>query len=481
MSAHPTALGSALTHPSITTDFSEALLEFVTGATKRPWEVIQELCDLHNFTYDKIGDEMLWPLSMPCTVNNDDSIPLARYGNSNIGQMKTIYRRGLGHRYGRAMQTIAGIHFNFSPAASFWRRLADARGDNRAADDFQSAAYFALLRNFRRYAWLVLYLFGASPAVCRTFLEGREHSLQLFDSDTLYLPNATSLRMSDLGYTSAAQAKLNISLNSLDEYVAGLTRAIQTPYPPYAGIGVRDGEKWRQLSGNILQIANEFYSVVRPKRVAKSGEKPTSALRDRGVEYVEIRALDVNPFDPVGVNQNQMRFMECFLLFCAVRSSEVTCPGEQVDVEFNQREVAARGREPQLNLRHDGKPRALREWSLSIFEQIALIAKRLDNAVGGTDYADALSMYRKTIEDPSLTPSARVLEAMRNERQSHAAFGLALARQHKSYFDAIEPLSSERVAGLEEQVVQSLARQRDIEAAQSTSFDVYLRDYFATV
>ncbi|MFK8015472.1 MAG: glutamate--cysteine ligase [Gammaproteobacteria bacterium] len=480
MTPHPAALGSALTHPSITTDFSEALLEFVTGAVSQPWEVIQELCDVHRFTYDRIGDETLWPLSMPCTVMHDEAIPLARYGNSNVGRMKTAYRRGLGHRYGRAMQTIAGIHFNFSPAASFWRQLASARGDERAPGEFQSAAYFALLRNFRRYAWLVLYLFGASPAVCRSFLDGRDHALQLFDSDTLYLPNATSLRMSDLGYTSAAQARLNISLNSLDEYVAGLTRAIQTPYPPYAKIGLRNGDQWRQLSSNILQIANEFYSVVRPKRVANSGEKPTSALRDRGVEYVEIRALDVNPFDPVGVGQNQVRFMECFLLFCAVCNCEVISSAEQVDVEFNQLEVAARGRAPQLTLRCGGKPRALREWSLAIFDQLSIIATRLDRAAGGGHYVDAVSAYRDSVEDPSLTPSARVLDAMRDGRRSHADFGVELAGEHKNYFRDMEPLQPERMAALLDSVDASLARQRDIEAADAVSFEDYLRDYFAS-
>lgn len=476
---HPSGLGSALTHPFITTDFSEALLEFVTPAETQPWEVVQFLCDLHQFTHRHIGEERLWPLSMPCAVEGDARIPLARYGTSNVGQMKTIYRRGLGYRYGRTMQTIAGVHFNYSPGPGFWSALAESRGDRRDPQTFQSAAYFALVRNFRRYAWLVLYLFGASPAVCRTFLQGRDHALQAFDPDTLYLPYATSLRMSDLGYSSAAQSRLNISLNSLGEYVEGLTRAIETPYPPYEAIGVVVDGRWRQLSSNILQIANEFYSVVRPKRVAKSGEKPTTALRERGVEYVEIRALDLSPDDPVGVSQDQMRFLETLLLYCAVVTCDVISAAEQVDVDRNQAVVAARGREPGLELKRDGRTVTLRRWASETFDDLTVIAGALDAADGGEAYAAALARYRSSVDDPAQTPSARVLEAMREQGASHAAYGLDLAGRHKDYFAQLPELGAARDEQLRSAAARSLARQSSIEAADRVDFATYLRNYFA--
>lgn len=477
--AHPQALGSALTHPFITTDFSEALLEFVTPPLDSPWEVVQFLCDVHNFTHQRIGAERLWPLSMPCAVEPGDVIPLARYGSSNVGQMKTTYRRGLGYRYGRTMQTIAGVHFNYSPNDGFWQALAAARGDGRDAQEFRSAAYFELVRNFRRYAWLVLYLFGASPAVCRSFLRGRDHQLDEFDADTLYLPHATSLRMSNLGYNSTAQAKLNISLNSLDEYVGGLTRAIQTPYPPYAKIGVVVDGKWRQLSANILQIANEFYSVVRPKRVTRSGEKPTSALRDRGVEYVEIRALDLSPFDPVGVNQCQIRFLECLMLFCCVSNCDIISAKEQVAIDSNQANVAARGREPGLTLQHNGDTRPLREWAMAIFDDMEAIAQRMDTAHESTDYTDALALYRSRVEDPQQTPSAQILSAMRDGGLPHAAYGQQLAQQHKEYFAQLSPLAQARVLQLEAAASESITAQAAVEAADKVDFATYLKDYFS--
>jgi glutamate--cysteine ligase len=415
---------------------------------------------------------------MPCPVPGDDAIPLARYGDSNVGTMKTAYRRGLGFRYGRAMQTIAGVHFNFSPGYEFWRQLQDEAGSDLAPRAFQSAAYFALVRNFRRYAWLILYLFGASPAVCKTFLAGRQHALEELDDDSWYLPYATSLRMSNLGYTSAAQSSLNISLNSIDEYVAGLTRAIRTPYPEYEKIGVEVDGQWRQLSANILQIANEFYSVVRPKRVAHSGEPPTTALRERGVEYVEIRALDIGPQDPVGVNQRQIRFLECFLMFCAVAGDDIISAQEQVAIDTNQALVAARGREPGLLLQRGGRSLALTDWALEICTALEPIAAALDDAHEGDHYRAAVALYRESVNDPEQTPSALLLADMRSSGMSHAAYGRDLAQRHKAYYQALPKPVAEREEMLTATASVSLAQQATVEASDRMGFAEYLQAYF---
>lgn len=479
MTPHPQGLGSALTHPGITTDFSEALMEFVTGTATEPAALTRELCELHQFTHTCLENERLWPLSMPCLLPAADEIPLARYGSSNVGKMKTIYRRGLGYRYGRAMQTIAGVHFNYSASHGFWSALADLRGDTRDEQTARSAAYFVLVRNFRRCAWLILYLFGASPAVCRSFLPGRERTLQLFDAETLYMPNATSLRMSDLGYSSSAQSSLNISMNSLEEYAAGLARAIATPYPGYSDIGFDDDGSWRQLSSNILQIANEFYSVVRPKRVAHSGEKPTSALRERGVEYVEIRALDVDPFDPMGISQEQVRFLECFLLLCSVSNCDVISPAEQVEMDSNQLLVAKQGRLPGLMLRRRGQAVSLLEWGTSVFDRMEAIAGHLDRAHGSDHYCLAVANYRDRLDDPAKTPSAQLLEAMRGARASHVKFGKDMADQHHAFFDRLECLPPSRRSQMIEEAAVSVTSQKEVEAADDVDFATYLQRYYA--
>ncbi len=207
---HPTALGSPLTHDAITTDFSEAQLELITTVHDSPEACLKQLMDVHRFVYANIGDEVLWPSSMPCILAADDAIPVGQYGTSNIARAKTVYRLGLVLRYGRLMQTISGIHYNFSLPDSAWTTLGihSQEGITRA--------YFALIRNFRRWSWLLLYLFGASPAVCKSFTRNLQHELKSFDEGTAYLPYATSLRMGPLGYQSSAQSNLHISYNSLD-------------------------------------------------------------------------------------------------------------------------------------------------------------------------------------------------------------------------------------------------------------------------
>ncbi|HWS74956.1 MAG TPA: glutamate--cysteine ligase, partial [Quisquiliibacterium sp.] len=339
---HPAALGSALTHPHITTDFSESQLELITGVHTGPAPCLAELTDIHQFVQRHIGDELMWASSMPCKLPAEELIPIGRYGSSNVGRAKTVYRQGLSWRYGRRMQTISGIHYNFSLPAGAWDALARESGSDGSSREFQTDAYFALIRNFRRHSWLLLYLFGASPAVCGSFLAGQPHGLQALGSGTLYLPHATSLRMGPLGYQSDAQAALAVSFNSLESYSVSLSRALTQPYPPYEAIGLRDGDEYRQLASSLLQIENEFYGTIRPKRTIRPGERPLRALAQRGVEYVEVRCLDLDPFHAIGIGEGTLRFLDVFLLHCLLSDSPPDTPDEIRELAYNQHLTAAR-------------------------------------------------------------------------------------------------------------------------------------------
>ena len=314
---HYHALGSALTHPSITTDYAETLLEFITPVTQSPEQAIAQLQDIQKYTLSQIEGELLWPMSMPCFVEDEDKIELAQYGDSNIGKMKTVYRQGLKNRYGSMMQVISGIHFNFSFSKDFWRTLQAIDQNQQPIDDYISARYFSVLRNYKRYCWLIPYLFGSSPSLCPSFLQGKAHQLPFkkSPSGSLYLEHATSLRMSDLGYTNSEQSSLRICYNNLDDYVAGVQEAINLPSETFAQIGVKVDGSYQQLNANVLQIENELYAPIRPKRVAHSGEKPSQALKSRGVEYIEVRALDVNPFVDTGISIEQVYFWMFFSPF----------------------------------------------------------------------------------------------------------------------------------------------------------------------
>ncbi len=476
---HPEALGSALTNRYITTDFSEALLEFVTPAYRNTWETLRAICDIHQFTYKNLGDELLWVASMPCRIPDDPEIPLARYGDSNVGQMKTIYRRGLGYRYGRSMQTIAGVHFNYSLPETFWAPYAQLLGDSRDEDEFRSEQYLALIRNVRRFGWLLLYLFGASPALCKSFAGEGHVRMPSLNDETWYEPFGTSLRMSDLGYNNQTQSRIDISLNDIDEYIRDLSASIQTLEPAYAKIGVKVDGVYRQLNACQLQIENEYYSPVRPKRVARSGERPTAALRRGGVEYVEIRSLDINLFDPCGINQNTMRFAEAFLVYCLLENSApFDCAGLD-EVKSNQLETARYGRDPQLRLRRDGAETSLTDWAGRILDGVAGVAEMIDKSEGGDSYIGAVNASRALVAEPDNTPSARVLQELRSANCSFFDFALASSTGHRDYFASITPLSDSRYDELGNEARESILRQRDIEASDEIDFDEYLAHYFA--
>ena len=476
---HPAALGSALSSEHITTDYSEALIELVTPTFTTTWELLQYLLDLHQFVYRHLGDELLWATSMPCRIERDDEIPIARYGSSNVGRMKSIYREGLGLRYGRMMQAISGVHFNYSFPSTMWPAYAELLGSRDAGPDFVSARYFDLLRNYRRHGWLVLYLFGVSPVVCKSFLRGREHTLKDLTAHSAYEPYATSLRMSDVGYRNRNQAELTVSVNSLPEYVRDLSGAISTPHAPYAALGVRNGGEYRQLNANVLQIENEYYSFIRPKRVARSGERPTQALARAGVEYVEVRALDVSAFDPVGMNQNALRFLEAFLALCLLKESAPIADSEQHAVDLNHLTVAHRGREPGLMLWRDGREVPMREWAGALLEEMGAVCEILDRGDTAKPYSQALAVQSAKLADASRTPSARLLAELASTGESFAELALRMSKLHKDYFLEMYPPNEARLAEFAVEARESLERQAATEAADQGTFEDYLAHYFA--
>jgi len=479
LTLHPKGLGSALTHPHITTDFSEAQLELITGVHADAEACLEELTQIHQVVYRNIGEEALWCSSMPCVLPAENEIPIGQYGRSNVGRAKTVYRMGLSHRYGRRMQTISGIHYNFSLPDAAWPLLRKNDGHRGAAIDHRNDAYFALIRNFRRHSWLLLYLFGASPAVCSSFVAGRPHGLRELAPGTMYLPYGTSLRMGPLGYQSDVQSSLAVSYNSLASYGGSLHNALTRPYPPYEAIGISDGDTYRQLSTSLLQIENEFYGTIRPKRTIQSGERPLHALGERGVEYVEVRLMDLDPFLPVGISAQTMHFLDAFLLHCALSDSPPDSPEEIAALGGNLRSTAERGRNPQLRLERNGDEVLLTEWGQALLDELAPIAEALDAARGGAAHRDALSAAEAALRDPSTVPSARVLETMAEKHgNSHVRFALAQSLGHRRHFEELH-LAPEVEARFAQLAEASLAEQRAIEAADNVPFETFRQEYIS--
>ncbi|MBT8121510.1 MAG: glutamate--cysteine ligase [Gammaproteobacteria bacterium] len=477
---HPASLGSALTHPWITTDYSEALLEFITPPLESPLAALDFLRELQHYVYLKLDDELLWSASMPCVVEGEESIPLARYGNSNPGLMKTVYRRGLGYRYGRVMQVIAGAHYNYSFPDALWPQLQAVDGDTRSLQDYISDRYFGVIRNLQHVGWIVPYLFGSSPAVCKSFLCGKSTRLDEYNENSYYGPHATSLRMCDIGYQNSHEDEIGFKAryDNLDSYVDSLTMAIETNCPRYEKIGTRVDGEYRQLNTNMLQIENEYYSSVRPKQVPAADEKPTHALKRRGVRYVELRSLDINMFEPTGISATQCRFLETLMAFCLFQDSPVIDYSDRREIDANLDAVCYRGREPGLLLQRRGVVMSLQQWAGELCEAMMPFADALDTDDEHRPYRRALEEQVDAVSDPDKTYSARVLAGMRDHDEGYFHFAKRMSLQHQQYFLNL-PVSDRQFSEFDRGVQQSIADQQAIEAADTLPFDKYLENYFS--
>jgi len=476
----PAAWGSMLTNPMITTDFSEALAELITPPCDSVTEVIQSLDDIQHFVYRHLDNEILWATSMPCVVAGETSIPLAQYGRSNIAQMKTVYRRGLGLRYGRTMQVIAGVHFNYSYADDFWFYYQQLEKDTASLQTFKSTQSMGQVRNLLRYGWLVPYLFGASPAVCKSFLNGKKTLLQEFNDSTYYEPYATSLRLGNIGYQNNKEdiAGIKACYDNVACYADSLLCAINTPHPAYQNIGVKVAGKYQQLNANILQIENEYYSSVRPKPALPTNEPPAIALKKHGIHYIELRSLDVNAFDPHGINAEQLYFLEVFMLFCLFHDSPPLTDNEINAIDQNQLLVAHQGRKPGLVLQRDNQPISLQQWAGELCHEMLAVATLLDQANFCENYFSSVKSQLASVHDPDLTPSARMLAAMRTAGEGFYHYARRMSLRHAMYYKK-QALTEKKHRTFEQLARESIKKQQQIENADNTSFDTYLSAYFA--
>ncbi|WP_083499625.1 MULTISPECIES: glutamate--cysteine ligase [Psychrobacter] len=477
---HPAKLGSKLTHPFITTDYSESLLELITEPKASPKETLNMLRQLHVLVYQGMPEgELMWPLSMPCMLSSkDEDIPLADYGSSNTGKLKTLYRSGLGIRYGRRMQTIAGLHYNLSFGDTLFEtwQAQTPTAQEQTLTEFKNEKYLGLIRNFKRLTSIVLYLLGASPSVCPCFVAGREHDLELLNDSTYYKPTATSLRMGKLGYTNSVQEQLDIRYNYLPEYVAGLRRAIQTPHESFAKLGLEDEDgNPIQINNHILQIENEYYSPIRPKQIAMSGETPTEALERRGIAYVEFRAIDLDPYSDVGIRLSSACFLEVMALYCLFSDSPDLLPEEEEALAINLERVVNEGRREGLHIINNGQEQSLEGWMLMHLERMQPLAALLDAHYGGNDYRAAVALMQGKAGHSESTISAQV-NSDSKRLGSLWQLGFTLAQQHRESL-LQQTLSPNTQAKYEVLAEKSILQQAEIEKSETEDFMDFLQQY----
>lgn len=405
---HPSTLGSKLKHPSITNDFAEAQLELITEPYTSLKTVEEHLKELHLVAHGEIGSELLWPLSMPSTLPR--TVPIADFGASEEGKLKTLYRKGLVHRYGQNMQLISGIHYNISYDDAFFRSLHTSFKSTLSEEAFRSETYLHIARNVLRYGWIITYLYGASPTCADSF---GAKGLHKFGPKTRYLPHATSLRMSNHGYYSRIQQQLGISYNSKDAFIETMQHALTTKSPSYARIK-------EQLNSNILQYEGEWYTRVRPKPSLET-------LQTKGIEYLELRSIDIDPFHPLGIGRCQMQFLELFLLFCLVKKSPPLTESEIKTLCKNQNDVALHGRHPGVHIM-EGR----------VLKPIGQVAKTLIRALEKMSHllpvCDIESFFA-AVDDPEKTLSGKIMQVMQEENHTHESFGLKQASEHRAFYE----------------------------------------------
>ncbi|TGK35141.1 glutamate--cysteine ligase [Leptospira gomenensis] len=461
---HPEHLGSSLTNHYIKTDFAEPQLEYATHPRPRIEANIRELQDLHIYTIRKLNNELIWPFSMPPILPEDESkIPLGQYGTSPSGKWKTIYRNGLGLRYGRRMQTISGVHYNFSFSNVFLRQFLRKEISQFTKEEI-SSLYLHVIRNFLRRVHYLTYLTGSSAVFDSTFLtDPNDPRFDKHKNFTRYCLHATSLRMSEIGYTSSVQDSLGIHYNSLGEYVDRMCYAVHTPYEEYEKFQTGPD---RQLNPNYLQIENEFYSPVRPKQVPKGDERPLDALLQRGIEYVEIRSLDIDPYSPVGVCRHNLAFTQLILLDSLLNDSPPIEEAERKIHKENLNKVIWEGRKPELTVDVDGSQKNFLQTGEEYSESLRNYAKLLDRHTGRRTYQDAIDFQIKKWKDPLKTPSGKLLCEILKRDIEFRDKGMELARENRRALSYLE-YSPGTLSRIEKEALRSFQEKEQLEREES--------------
>ena len=376
-SPHPVSLGSALTNKFITTDFAEAQLELVTPVFENINDLSNFLYSLHVFVAKNIdSNELLWPFSMPPKIKNEDEINLGFYHQSNTGLLKHVYRKGLKVRYGPTMQCVSGMHYNFSVEKNSLSKFINS-DDQKMIDE----AYLSLIRNFKRLYWFVLLMYGQTNIVDSSFVKNREHNLDKLSSDDMYLKDATSLRMSEIGYQSKAQKNLDIKYNSLDDFLKEIKKAITIPFSEFSNKGLKDSQgDYQQISDGIIQIENEYYDSIRPKRSSYNNYRPYDLLNNFGIEYLEIRGIDISPNEITGMSEHHIRFIDLFLIYCLVSPSDKIDASEKKIIDRNEHKAIYQGRNENTVISYKGLDMNIHEAKNLLMDDLKLLAEMYEDS-----------------------------------------------------------------------------------------------------
>lgn len=503
---HPVSLGAAVEHPLITTDFAESLLEVVTlpiSGIKGRKRLFQELADVTNFINQSLAQEQeaLWAYSMPNLVDLDHvkQVAIADYGTSYTAKFKMIYRHGLSCRYGNAMQMIAGLHYNYS----FPQELIAALGslpqqETCDAESLLSSRYMGVVRNFYRMEWIIPLLFGASPACFSASLYDQDDQLRSLDvlnqsnHEVLWSASATSLRLSVVGYHVLEQDDLNINMNSLQGYIQSLSQALKSENPRFQSYGIKTSSgAYQQLSTGLLQIENEYYSLIRPKSRLDDTGSTLVGLSRSGIEYLEVRGLDLNLFEPLGMAEEDSAFLDLFLMHLLLYPSPPLSFEGMKHAKENLMTVILHGREKDIQLNEKANDMLGCNKASNVFDaahlflnsmqELASVMDQLETSADGI-YQRSLALQLDKIEKPEGLPAHQLIKRWKQSGKCFADFILECSKANSLKLERDMPLSKDKQAVFKELALKSIASRDEKNTEQvHQTFEAFLKDYYAKV
>ncbi|HHW38756.1 MAG TPA: bifunctional glutamate--cysteine ligase GshA/glutathione synthetase GshB [Bacillales bacterium] len=379
---HSKIFGSKKENPYIKTDFSESQIEMITPAFDSIEETFHFLETIHDIITLELKDEYLWPSSNPPILPNEDEIPIADMEDEEENK----YRLQLAEKYGRKKQLVSGIHFNFSFQESFLRKLHNEINSGEDFREFKDRVYLKVARNVLKYRWLLIYLTGVSPIFHQTYAEKCVQLGNHFDQESYYFPNMNSLRNSVCGYRN--EKPLYVSFDSIEEYVYGLENLVRS---------------------QELLSAKEFYSCVRLK--SAKGQDQLQALLENGIDYLELRTTDLNPFDKIGISKETMTFNHLFLITMFLIKDEPFGEEEQRLAQLNQDILTLEGITAR-QYRSDEYETTLQKSGLEIIENMGVMIQQL--TVNDETYARLLEQKQRVLVNPDLSFAEQLKSEIKN-------------------------------------------------------------------
>lgn len=432
---YPKKMGYSLTNEWITTDFSENLLEIITPKTNNNKYLLNFLNDTHKYIIKNIKKELIWPFSIPCKISNNTKIKLAKYGKSNIGLKKTLYRKGLQKRYGTLMNMVSGIHYNFSlpkKLLNIWIKKKIIKN--------KSEGYLNIIRNYYRFGWIIPYLFGSSPAIPKKYIKNEKIKFKNFKKkyDMIFLPWSTSLRLGQSFINKNNINKKNkIKFNSLKSYIKNLKKLLNTPCKNFKKIGLKNKKNiLQQINTNILQMESELYTQIRPKRNTKKNNNLLKNLKKKGIEYIEIRSLDINPFSSIGINKKQILILDIFLIWCFLEKSPKINNKELNIINKNWKKIIFEGRKPKQKIINSFKNIKIKIKTINkkLYKNLIKIAKIFDICFKNKKYTNACKKFKKSFINPKYIYSEYIMKFLLKKKGMHNS-GLYLSNKYKKKFE----------------------------------------------